>query len=560
MDLMRLYVGSHYGQEHGTAAPLNLTELTINIYLHRIVGEPNFIVSTPYRVLKHRAGLLEMALNHLLREIRFTETIETVCLEALISIGLVKIAIAETTQLELNGYLHDDGQPYCDAVSLDDWVHDVQAKRWDQSHYFGNAYEIPYELAMDSGLFGPKKDKISPPSEGVQDEDRDTTLAHGGSGIRERDTFLPTIRLWDIWLPHENRVLTLQQTSEKSEEFSGTVLREIDWTGPENGPYRHLSFNTVPNNIMPLPPISLCKDMAELANELFKKIGRQAYRQKTILGVRKGGDTDGERILEAEDGQAIALDDPKNAQEYTFGGVNRESMAFLIWMRDLFSYMQGNLETMGGLGVQADTLGQEQMLSVNSNVRISTMRKKLERFVEDCGRDLAYHLWYSPTLRIPLVKKTPVEGVEVQTEWRPPKDNEGDFLDYNIQIEPFSMNRKSPEERLVLLDRFVKDTLIPLLPLAQQQGILIDIERLTKLYSKYSRVPELEDILVFTNPKEPETLPVEPSGKPAETTRRYIRENRPGATRQGHDQVLMSELLAGNSQPSEKQALFRPVG
>lgn len=558
LEMLKLYTGSNYAAIGSSqATPINLTELTINTYLHRIANPPNVLATSPYAPLKHKAGLLEMGLNHLINEIRFGETLEMAALEAIVGMGIVKTGEAPTTESEINGFLHDPGQPFADHVGLDDWVHDMTATRWDLIQYCGNSYRMPYEIAMECGLFKKNKDKIVQPN-AEQEGERDASLSQGGKLGDSENSYLPTIKLWDFWLPNDGLVMTCQQTDTQS-EFSGVPLRIFKWEGPEYGPFRRLSFNNVPNNIMPIPPAWLFKDLAELANTLFRKLAKQANRQKTFYGVRRGGEADGERTREANDGEMVSMDDPGNVKEITTGGVNRESMAFLIWTRDLFSYLQGNLDAMGGLSPQADTLGQEQMLTVNSNVRINKMRQKVEAFCGDVMKDLALLLWNNKEYTLPLVKKTPLDGYSATVDWSA-KEREGELMDYNITIEPYSVTRRTPEEKLQMIERVLQSLVIPLLPFGQESGATVDLESLVKVYAKYGRLPELEDIVKFGNPQQPMAMPVEGGGKPANTKRTYERVNRPGATRQGHDQNMMSVLLGGNPQQAETKNQATAVG
>ena len=555
LALLKLYTAGNYGSG-SDVVPFNLTELTLNIYLQRLANSPNILCSTPYKQIKHRANLLGMALNHLLSEIEFSDTLEMTVLEAMISVGIMKTGIEMSTQAELNGFLHDAGQPFSDSIGLDDWVHDMSALRYDKGQFFGNRYKVPYELAMDSGLFK-DKDSIKEPSQDNR-EDRDSKLSQGTGGS-DRDEYSKTIELWDFWLPAENIILTVQGNDKNREAFDGPVLRAFDWAGPEHGPYRMLSFNRVPNNIMPLPPAALWRDMAELANKLFIKISRQANRQKTITGVRKSGEGDGDRVLNASDGQMIAMDDPKNVQEYNFGGVKQESLAFLVYIRDLFSYMQGNLDALGGLSPQAETLGQEEMITAGASARMMKMRRRVEDFTTLVAQDLGLYLWTDPSYKLPLVQKTPVAGYEASVVWGP-EHREGDFFDYNVTVEPFSMERKTPEQRLMFIDKYMQQTVLPMMPMLAQQGIMINFEALNKIYARYGRMPELEEIISFADPQMPQENPVEVGGKAPVTTRNYVRQSRPGATRQGHDQVFMNTLMGGNNQMSEQKSLMRPVG
>ena len=107
---------------------------------------------------------------------------------------------------------------------------------------------------------------------------------------------------------------------------------------------------------------------------LFRKLGRQAERQKTLLGVMGDAQRDGERIGSASDGDIVTMDNPEKAKELTFGGVNPDNFNFVIALRDLFSWTAGNLDAIGGLGPQAPTATQEKLIAISSNKRLRTCK------------------------------------------------------------------------------------------------------------------------------------------------------------------------------------------
>jgi hypothetical protein len=295
--------------------------------------------------------------------------------------------------------------------------------------------------------------------------------------------------------------------------------------------------------------------------KLFRKCGRQAERQKTITGVRTGAEKDGSRVLKASDGDMIGLDDPKSTQEYKYGGVDPQTLAFLIQTKDLASYMWGNLDALGGLSPQADTLGQDQLLTANASKRIEDMQDRTVEFVKDVTTDLAWYLFTDPLIEMPLVKRVPGTDIEIPTAFRA-EDREGDFLDYNFDIEPYSMQHQSPGMRIQTLMEIFERLLAPAMPMLEAQGITINFEAFLQTISKYRNMPELQDILVFSGP--PQSYGEGPVGQPPKqspvTTRRYERVNRPGATRSGKDHVLMQALLGQASQPAEAATLTRAVG
>ena len=87
------------------------------------------------------------------------------------------------------------------------------------------------------------------------------------------------------------------------------------------------------------------------------------------------------------------------------------------------------------------------------------MQYRVVKFASDLCRDLGWLLW------IDQVKETPLEfeseGKKFQQRWTG-EEREGDFLDYNFHIEPYSMQYKSPSERINGLTQFVTQIAMPM--------------------------------------------------------------------------------------------------
>ena len=103
---------------------------------------------------------------------------------------------------------------------------------------------------------------------------------------------------------------------------------------------------------------------------------------------------------------------------------------------------------------------------------------------------------------------------------------------------------------------------MPLMPNLEQQGIVIDGKGFLSVISKLSNLPEINDILIFSDggiEQNPVSGDANPVNKPTSTKREYVRTNRPGATRSGKDAVMSQLLMGGKSQPDEMAALTRGV-
>jgi hypothetical protein len=559
-EAIRQYVGYHYSDD-GTAdrVPVNLLELAVNIYTQQMAARaPKALVQTRFGELKPMAADFELALNHLIKEIRLGHTIRLAVIDALFSLGIIKSGLERRAAVEIDGYLHDVGQPFADVVSLDNWVHDTTATRLEKCQFMGDRYRLPLDLVKDSRAFK-NTDSLQATVKTGYNESGDTkteSLSHGTE--TDPDEYKDMVELWDLWLPSENLLVTMPAEGE------GKPLRVIEWDGPETGPYKILSFSDVPGNIMPLAPSALWMDLHDLANRLFRKLGRQAERQKTVLGVQSGSEDDGDRILKANDGEALKMDNPDRAREYRFGGIDQPSLAFLLQVKDLFVYLGGNLDSLGGLSPMADTLGQDQLLAQNASKRVADMQDRVIEFSKEVICDLGFYLWNDPLIELPLTKRVPgFDNLFVPVTFDA-ESREGDFLDYNVEIEPFSMQHQTPQMKLQALVQVFQQFLAPYAPMMAEQGIGINFEALLSIIAKYTNVSELGDILEFAAPPtvyKPGVV-AQPPQKMTMPTTRHISErvNRPGATRQGKDAALMQTLLGGNPQQSELAALRRPTG
>ena len=111
---------------------------------------------------------------------------------------------------------------------------------------------------------------------------------------------------------------------------------------------------------------------------------------------------------------------------------------------------------------------------------------------------------------------------------------------------------KTPQHRLAGLMQIVKEILLPLMPIAQGQGVGLDVHALLAKMAKYMDQPDLAEIISIQEPPKQVENPGEGPGvpgaapKPPETTRNYVRESMPGRTRQGNDRNMVSALMGVN--------------
>jgi hypothetical protein len=556
---IKQYVGTHYG-DAGAAkkVPMNLLELAINTYTRQLsANNPRFVCTTKQVGLKPKASKFEIALNNLIQEIEFYKTMRVLVINAMFSMGIAKVGMSAYKKVELDGFTHDVGQTFADSVDLDDWVHDCNARRFDQIQFAGNKYRLPLAYVKESGLYDNADDlKATTKHDYEKSEDKAEDLSKkSGAYGSDEDEYQDHIELWDLWLPQENLIVTMPCGD-------GKPIRVVEWEGPEYGPYHLLSFGEVPNNIMPLAPVELWIDLHDLANGLMRKLSYQAERQKTVLGIQRGQDADGKRIVKANDGDAIAMDDPSSAKEYRYGGMDQQNLGFMLQINDVYSRHAGNLDTLGGLSPQADTATQERILSESASKRMTDLQDRTVQFTKEVGKALGWHLWYDKLTTLPLYKRDPGTGYEIPMTFTP-EERDGDLYEYNIDIEPYSMQDKGPGAKLRVVKEFIAEVVAPFAPQMAQAGMQINFEGLARTYAKYANMNELEEIITFGNPQAPppEAAPEQTApAKPSTTTRNYVRTSRPGASRGGKEAIMAAALFGGNPQPAEQQAATRAIG
>jgi hypothetical protein len=569
---LQQYVGLHFALGGSArAVPLNLIKMATTIYMRSLASNPpGVMVSTKHKALKETALLLELDVNHLIEQIKLHDTMKLFTVESLFGMGIVKIALEPDKQTQINGAFFETGSPYVASLSLDDWVHDVTAKRWESTKFRGNRYIVDLEWAKQYPGFNKKV------REGLVAKGSGQTpleLASHNSSISEANELQnekarsaeieldETIELVDLYMPRTNTIITLPWEGE-----SVTPLREEEWTGPEEGPYRRQAYFEVPDTVSSLPPVSDMIDMHELSNCIMRKLGRQAVRQKTLLGASLSAAQDAETVRDAADGDVVNMIQPGSTKEFATGGIHQPNLAFLIWLEQNYSKMQGNLDSLGGLGPMSDTVGQDEIIKASASAMMEEMQKRNVTFLTGVVKDLAWYEWTDPLLSKTFYRNIGLPDMDIPVRFDT-SSRSGDFLDYNIAIMPASMEQSSPPKKLQAIRQFFAEFIAPFAEQMGQAGISINWEQLTKTVAKLSNINEIEDLLIFSAPpqvKEPGIIgsPYQSAGsrgsaKPGSTTRRYVRENKASQDPNAKAASLVNKLLGANTQSGEQERAYR---
>lgn len=533
LKALKQYVGMHYSENGSDSiVPLNMIKLATTIYLrHLIARTPRCLVTTKNTQAKLLAMAMEQWINDQLVEQQVERTLRLIALDAIFSVGIAKVGLCAGGEIEYGGQTHTYGMPFVDPIDLDDWVHDMNVKRRDQVSFCGNRYRIPLEAAKSNKDFDAKaRDELSATyfqRTNEAGDERVETLTHDVSSPTE--DFEEFCELWELWLPRDQVIVTIQANVGGS--LSHRALRIQPWAGPKMGPFHWLDFNPVPGQTMPSAPVHDMLDMHDLINRMMIKCGEQGERQKTITAVQGTADQDGNRILEAEDGQMIRIDFPQGTKEMRFGGVDQPNMAFLMQCKELFSYVANNMDAIGGLSPQAQTLGQDQMLTANATKTIQAMQEEMITFTKSVLTSLAWYYWADP-LRMYHTNLSVPGHPDISAQVNiTPEMRQAAILHTTFDIDPYSLQHPTPSQRVQAISQLCQGFLFPGMQAMASQGVGINWNNLVRKLGKYMNIPDLDDIVMFQNPAIAQqaqagpqpSMPAPPSG--GKPNGQYVRHN-----------------------------------
>ncbi len=487
IESIESYVGMHYS-ENGSARvmPVNMVKVAIDIYVRQLAARaPRVMITTKYDKLKVTAADFELALNQIPNEIGLGETFRRFVMEALFSMGVLKIGLS--TVGEVLG--HSYGESFVDNVTIDDYFCDMSAKDRRLFQYEGNDYWLDYEEVMDS--------KWGNQGKGDLKSDEYTVIGPAGEkraeGITNQSSpqvFKDRVWLRDVWLPGEKLLLTHGIRH-------GELLNVIEWEGPEDGPYIKLGYSNVPGNIMPLPPVANWRDLNDLGNAVLRKLGNQADSEKTVLGFHGGDDDAVEAFRKARDGDGIkwTATQPERLQA---GGVNPRTLAFYTITKELSSYFEGNVDSLGGLSPMSETIGQDRLLSDAAGVQLRDMAAETISTIRKVYYSLAWYEWNNPVKTRKLEKRVPETDVSIPVEWN--RDSKkGKFELFDLDIDVYSGGDDSPSLKLQKLSAIVREYIIPLEPLIRQQQGTIDVQKILRDVARFSDSPEVNEYVAFVD-------------------------------------------------------------
>jgi len=543
---------------------LPLVAQTANAYMQALVASnPRVIISTHDQELRGFSHHYTAAINNLIKEIKFADELRLATLDAFFFAGFMKIYWAPGEPVEIedpdkpkepglyskdeewdqytkrqhNTIWVDPGKPMIERISPDDFTFDMTATKWSSSRFMAHEYDVPLSVLEEDDRVDKKMLKTLPEWSRWKGSlfsgggDRADQL-HESSGSPV--TLEPMIRVADLYMPFE-RCWGMMASN-------GEMLFVDDYEGPEGGMYRMLSFDDVPDSIPGIAPGMHLMHLHDLQNSLFRKQANQAKRQKEVIGYL-GDREDANTHKNSPDGEYIRLGSENGLVPMQTGGPSQVNLAFGQLLDGVFNDVAGNPDAMSGRGPSAKTASQEQLIHARMAGREEKMRERIISLTQGLSEDLALMLWVDEQTEMRGEYTIPGIDEPIAANWTP-EDREGDFIQYRVTVEPYSMQYQSPQMRSQALTGLLQQVIMPVMPMLQQQGGTIDAAALTDMLSELNDLPRLKELVKFTAPMAPPPGQQQQPANPNTGPRHYVRESvsnggSPDAQRVQNMQALM---------------------
>jgi hypothetical protein len=544
--MLRDYAGPLYSpyDRLKTARYVNKLNSTARIYQMALAfNNPQCKITSWDQKLWPFARKYEVNVNKVAANINLNVTMQECVLDAFFLLGTLKVRMASAgvREVEPNVWL-DPGKPWVDRVSISDLILDMPAKSLRNMRFYGDRYRASFDAVRHRDDFDSKVTrKMSPSSKLNQNasSERGDAIAFGNAV--DDDELEPMCWLMDLYLPRERQFATLC-----ADQDGLAPLKVEDWDGSDQGPYKFMAFGYMPDNVMPTTPAQQLVLLDRLMNRLYGKLASQAKRQKNTVAFAAGKDDVAQRGKEAEDGEFWngGLDPKNSLVPVNFPGIDGNTHAFFMAAQEVYNTQAGNERALGGLGEEAGTLGQEQMIGQKAAGLIGYLKGQVNNCAADVMREIGALMWDDNVLTVDSSVEAGTTGYRVDASWKP-GDRQGLKDHYDFAVEPNSMAFRPPEAKLNTLTQFV-GTFVQAQP-AIQAG-LIDGQEFARIFAEYTNTPEIMRIVkqmqMGNNPADPHQATKAPN-----TSREVVRRSAPGGPRGQGTAAVLSQMMQGRGAP-----------
>ena len=278
----------------------------------------------------------------------------------------------------------------------------------------------------------------------------------------------------------------------------------MEYYGPSTGPYRFGSLTPpVPDNPLPIAPVSMWRDLNAMANNIFVKFMDQADRQKDILLYQPGMEDVADAVRDALDGEVIRTTNPDGVKIVSYGGANQDNDRMVNQLQTWFNYVAGNPDQVAGVKVPSGAKSSATAASIlqsNASVTQEDAKSLIYDLQGGISSDQAWYMHHDPFLDIlAATRETGQAAVQVRLT---PEQRVGAYEHLIFKIVKRSMQEMDPVVRRKMLEDFsarVLPNAVQAAATMQQLGYRYDLMR---YLSQMADEMGISDVLteVFVDP------------------------------------------------------------
>jgi hypothetical protein len=534
-EAAREVVGGRYADNdanHEVYIPL--LSMYVDIVLGNLVSDdPRVMLDTSDVRKKPTVKAQEAWANQQFKRMGLADTLQRWVVDAGYGTGVLKLGIASPAEADQRAGTATAGMPYIGLVGLDDFAFDPYATDWAETGFEANRYRVPLASVKDDSTYNRVRKTLTgePPKPYNREGDERARMISRGwrnSGASD-DELEEHVDLWEFYCRREGLLMTFAE-----EQLWGDSVQEPlavrKFSGPSCGLFYKLGLTLpVPDQCLSVGPIQRLYPMHALVNRLYRKLSKQAGRQKQVSLYPGNQTEDMNRLRQAQDGDVIQFDKPDAVKVWSSPGADAANAAFSENARNLYSWMAGNLDAAGGLAPQAKTLGQDRLLAEGSTRAIGHMSRRVVTGTSDVMKGLLYYYHTHPTIvqrsrvgprdlpdigvdRYVLPRNHPLATM------RPPREpgtslhvRDFPYDDVDVQAHPYTFKNQTPGERGQMIDQLVMGMVAPMMPMLQQQQIAFNARKWLQLKSEYDNNPDIPELLTIGDPPDPDAPTPGPS-------------------------------------------------
>lgn len=482
-QFIKEFAGQYFSEYQGLTGetPVNLLFSTLRAYIPNLVmNDPINQVTTEILDMKEYAFLMSEALNRLHKQLQLKKILRGWVTDSIFGLGILETGLcASDNIISVEDDVDvDPGMVFTQLIDIDNCTMDPQCTSLDTASFFGHLVrtrrdtllEVP---GLDEELIM-KLPKCSTGSvsrgERVEDLSKPNTLSMELSDIED---FVEVVK---IWVPDANAIVYIPDPRVTTND---TLIGIKDFYGPKTGPYNFLSFTPpVPNNPLPISPASIWYDLHNMVNRVARKLMKQTDKQRDVFFYRPMYSDLAQDLIESEDQDWLASDDPSAVRKESLSGPNRENVDMLNQLQYWYNYIAGNPDQIAGAKLNAETATGQQILQNNANVTIEDARDIIETETAALSEKHAWYLDTDPLINIPIIKRE-TGGKEIQL-WLTPEQRRGSLSLMTCTIKHRSMQRLDPNIRIKRIFEFTTNVVtaaVNAVQMCTQAGIQFNLQK-----------------------------------------------------------------------------------